>query len=147
MLDYIPDYTGEGERVKNPKEIEYTTSGIKVGGKIIDPELLYRLAQWGASNVELADFFGTNESQIRYYFNEYLSKARASLKLKLRRAQLKVAIENENPTLLIWLGKNILGQSDTQINTDDDKVLPWNTEDLEDYTDADTTQTSTDNNA
>jgi len=128
MFDYIPEYTGEGERVKNPKTGETTTTGIVVSGIVVDTEVLYKLAQFGANNIELAEFFGLNESQIRYYFNEYLTKARSMLKIKLRRAQLKVAIENENPTMHLWLGKNILGQSESPYSNDDEKILPWTTD-------------------
>ena len=137
MFDYVPDYTGYGERVKNPKEIEYTTTGIKVGQTVVDTEILYKLALFGANNCELAEFFGTNESQIRYYFNEYLSKARASLKMKLKRAQLKVAIENESVPMLIWMGKQYLGQGEpTQTLVDNPTVLPFVTADSDDITDA-----------
>lgn len=125
MFDYIPEYTGEGEKVKNPRNGNVNVSGVFVSNKIIDPELLYKLAIMGATNRELGDFFGVPEAQIRYYFTQYLEKARSALKIKLRRAQLKVAIENENPTMLIWLGKNILGQSDSVVDTTEDKILPW----------------------
>jgi hypothetical protein len=128
MFDIIPDYTGEGEKAKNPKPAEAVTQGILVSGKTIDPELLYKLALMGANNKELGDFFGVPESQIRYYFSVFLTKARASLKMKLRRAQLKVAIENENPTMLIWLGRNMLDQTDHQMDTQTEQVLPWITE-------------------
>ena len=146
MFDLVPEYTGEGEKVKNPREGNVTTTGIMVSGKVVDTELLYKLAQMGASNIELADFFGVTESQIRYYFTSFLAKGRASLKLKLRRAQLKVALEDHNPTMLIFLSKSILGMTENPINTDDSKVLPWNT-DIQDEDYADTTQTSTDHNS
>ena len=125
MFDIVPEYTGDGERVKNPKEQQNITTGIRVSGKTIEPELLYKLALMGANNMELGEFFGVSESQIRFYFNEYLRKARASLRMKLRRAQLKVAIENESTAMLIWLGKNILNQSDGQLETQAEQVLPW----------------------
>lgn len=140
MIDtIIPEYNPLKEKAKRPREVTQEVSGIQVGDAIIDPELLYKLAQSGANNMELADFFGTSESQIRYYFTNYLQKARSSLKIKLRRAQLKVAIENENPTMLIWLGKNILGQSDSQAEVAAEQVLPWLTETVEDATQTNTT--------
>ncbi len=146
MFDIIPDYTGDGEKVKNPKAQQTTTTGIKVSGKTIEPELLYKLALMGANNNELADFFGVSEAQIRYYFTCFLQKARSSLKLKLRRAQLKVAIEDYNPTMLIFLGKVMLAQSETQINSDEDKVLPWSITEQEEGYEV-TSQTSTDTDA
>ncbi len=35
-------------------------------------------------------------------------------KVSLRRAQFKLAVEKRHPTMLIWLGKQMLGQQDTQ---------------------------------
>jgi len=43
---------------------------------------------------------------------------------------LKMAL-NGDRTMLIWLGKNILGQSENPIQIDDNQVLPW----LEEQTD------------
>jgi len=45
-------------------------------------------------------------------------------KNSLRRAQLKVALDG-NVTMLIWLGKQMLGQSETKIS-DSNEILPWN---------------------
>jgi len=45
-------------------------------------------------------------------FCQSYKKALAKSKLKLSEAQWKCAIEKLNPTILIWLGKNHLGQSD-----------------------------------
>lgn len=44
-------------------------------------------------------------------FTDYYKSASASGKMSLRRKQLEVAMSG-NPTMLIWLGKNQLGQSD-----------------------------------
>ena len=34
------------------------------------------------------------------------------MKMKLSEAQVKAGIEDRNPTLLVWLGKQYLGQKD-----------------------------------
>jgi len=44
--------------------------------------------------------------------------------MRLRRKQMEVALEG-NPTMLIFLGKAMLGQSDNPLNSDDKKILPW----------------------
>ena len=49
-------------------------------------------------------------------FSEYYKKASATGKTSLRRKQYEVAMKG-NTTMLVWLGKNILGQRDT-IETD-----------------------------
>jgi hypothetical protein len=52
--------------------------------------------------------------QYRQSFAEYYKKASANGKASLRRAQYKSAVDNENPTMLIWLGKQLLNQTDKQ---------------------------------
>lgn len=135
MFDFIPPYDPTIEKCGLPKTEEIVTTGIRIGrgdtSAVVDPETVYKLALMGATNVEIADWWGTTEQSIRYRFSEYLAKARSSLKIKLRRAQLKVAIENENPTMLIWLGRNMLGQSEQVVGNDTEKVLPWITEDAD----------------
>ena len=64
------------------------------------------------------------EDTIRYNFRPYVEKAREETKQKLRQAQIKLALGG-NATMLIFLGKNMLGQSDSPQNTDSDKILPW----------------------
>jgi len=44
-------------------------------------------------------------------FAEYFAQKRSSGKMSLRRKQYSMAMEG-NPTLLVWLGKNWLGQTD-----------------------------------
>ena len=124
-----PDYPlWEYEERKDPKWGEVTRRGLIIGrGKtqrVVPPDDVYKLATRGCPDREIAEWFGVNEDTLRYNFKSYLTKARAHLKQRLRQAQIRTAIEG-NPTLLIWLGKNMLGQSDTPINTDDVKPLPW----------------------
>jgi hypothetical protein len=64
------------------------------------------------------------EDTLRYNFTEYLTKGRAGMKRRLRAVQLSTALSG-NATLLIWLGKQYLGQTDQPMHTDDDKILPW----------------------
>ena len=45
-------------------------------------------------------------------FSEYFKKHSAHGKASLRRRQYKKAVEEGNPAMLIWLGKQWLGQSD-----------------------------------
>ena len=70
-----------------------------------------QLASYGCTNTEIAEYFGVNESTIRRSFAEFLTKGRASGKIKLRQLQMKAA-EQGNVTMLIWLGKQVLGQQD-----------------------------------
>ena len=77
----------------------------------IPEEEVYKLAGYGCPNSEIADFFGCAESTIGERFRSILVKARAEMKQKLRRKQFEMA-EGGDRTMLVWLGKNMLGQSD-----------------------------------
>ena len=89
----------------------------------IDTEEVQKLAKYGMTNVEIADFFGCDESLIRKSYSEYLTKGRAEMKLRLRQLQWKSA-EKGNAVMLIWLGKQMLGQSDIPVG-EDSQPLTW----------------------
>ena len=90
----------------------------------IDTEEVYKLASYGCSNVEIADFFGCDESLIRKSYSEFLNKGRSDMKIKLRKLQWKSA-EKGNVTMQIFLGKNMLGQQDKIEQTELDEPLVW----------------------
>jgi len=114
---------------KNLKWGEITKQGLIVGRgprqKVVPPDDVYKLAVIGCMDREIAHWFDISESTLRYNFSQYLDKARSELKQKLRRSQIKVALDG-NPTMLIWLGKQYLDQKENPINTEDNKPLPWN---------------------
>src|SRR6056300_1620025 len=89
----------------------------------IDVKQVEDLARFGCTNIEIAQFFGCDESTIRKGYSEFLTKGRATQKLRLRQLQWKSA-ESGNVTMQIWLGKQILGQSETPI-ADDNEPLAW----------------------
>ena len=109
-----------------------TKQGLIVGRgdrkKVVPPDEVYYLATLGCSTREIADWFNVTESTLKYNFSEYITKGREEIKQKLRQAQIKTAMSG-NAALLIFLGKNMLGQSDTPQVSDDDKILPWNSND------------------
>ena len=79
----------------------------------IDESEVEKLASYGCTNTEIADFFNCDEGTIRGRFSEILTKTRADLKKRLRKKQVEVA-ESGNVTMLIWLGKQMLEQTDKQ---------------------------------
>lgn len=113
---------------RNAKWGEITRQGLVVGRgenrKVVPPDDVYKLAALGCTDKEICDFFGIHRDTLQYNFSEYITQAQADLKHRLRRAQIKLALEG-NAVMLIWLGKNLLGQQDQPTNTDNDKVLPW----------------------
>jgi len=92
--------------------------------KVVPPDEVFYLATLGCSYKELGEWFGVPEDTMRYNFRPYVEKAREETKQRLRQAQIKLALSG-NAVMLIWLGKNMLGQSDTPTNVDNEKILPW----------------------
>lgn len=80
----------------------------------IDAKEVYKLAQIGCKNEEIADWFGVSSDTISRRFAAELSKGRSDVRMSLRRWQLQAA-ENGNATMLVWLGKQMLGQRDNDI--------------------------------
>ena len=120
-----------GNKPKQLKEATYT--GIEVGRgenkKIIDPKEVRKLASIGMKNSEIAEFFEIDDSTLGYNFKQELTKGRHDLKTSLRQAQIRLALSG-NATLLIWLGKNILGQSENPADSDAHAPLPWQDDDI-----------------
>jgi hypothetical protein len=116
---------------RDPKWGEVTKQGLIVGRgakqRVVPPDEVYKLATMGCPDLEIAEWFGIDDQTLRYNFKQYLAKARSHLKQRLRQAQIRTALDG-NATLLIWLGKNMLGQSDNPLNSEDSKPLPWNEE-------------------
>ena len=83
-----------------------------------------KLASYGCSNVEIADFYGCDESLIRKSFSESLLIGSAKGKIRLRQLQWKSA-EKGNVTMQIFLGKNILGKQDKIETSELDEPLVW----------------------
>jgi len=77
----------------------------------INAEQVEMLASRFWTNVEIAAFFGVDEGTIRKGYSEILIKGRQIGKGKLRDLQWRAA-EKGNTSLLIWLGKQYLGQTD-----------------------------------
>ena len=116
-------------KVKNIKYGEKIVRGRVIGRNktVIPEEQVMELARLHCTNKEIADFFEVPQTTLTDNFRDILTKGRLETKQRLRSAQLKLAL-NGDRTLLIWLGKNILGQSESPINTDSAQVLPWNTQ-------------------
>jgi len=52
-------------------------------------------------------------------FSKAYKKGFSGMKMKLSEAQVKTAIEDRNPTLLVWLGKQYLDQKDSPMPDED----------------------------
>ena len=119
-------------QVKQIKYGEKTVTGRVVGrNKVVVPEdEFYKLAALHSSWKELSDWFGVPVGTLRDNFADIYEKATTETKQKLRRAQLDLAMKGDR-VMLIWLGKNILGQAETPVSNESSQVLPWNDEPLD----------------
>lgn len=121
------------QKKTGPKPKELVTAeiqGVCVGRdkKIIPPNEVFKLAAIGCKDKEIADWFGIKEDTLRYNFSDELLTGRENMKQSLRRAQLTLALSG-NAVMLIWLGKNLLGQTDNPVDTDSNQPLPWEAKD------------------
>lgn len=88
----------------------------------IDPKLVERLASIQCTNEEIAMACGCSADTIERNFAGELERGRARGKRGLRRLQYKRARAGSD-TMLIWLGKNVLGQQDKLDLTNSDGTL------------------------
>jgi hypothetical protein len=77
----------------------------------VDPSLVEKLANINCPNTEIAAIVGCSVDTLTRRFAEVISKGREQCKTRLRQAQIKAALAG-NVVMLIWLGKQMLGQSD-----------------------------------
>jgi hypothetical protein len=115
-----------GPKPKGPGPITIETEGKVVGRdkKPVPSRDVFKLAAIGMKDIEIAEWFGIDGNTLRYNFNVELLKGRNTLVQSLRRKQIEVAMSG-NPTMLIFLGKNLLGQSDSPLAAQEAQVLPW----------------------
>jgi hypothetical protein len=92
--------------------------------KQIDTELLHKLASIHCTMKEMVDIMGVSEDTLKRRFSGIIDKGKAEGKMRLRRKQIEVAMSG-NAVMLIWLGKQMLNQSDSPIQDDDKGILPW----------------------
>jgi len=90
----------------------------------IDEELLYKLATIHCTMNEMVDIMGVSQDTLKRNYAHIIAKGKSDGKMRLRRKQIEVAMSG-NHTMLIWLGKQMLGQSENPMNSDDTKILPW----------------------
>lgn len=84
--------------------------------KNIDPEQVKKLAQIGCAVGEIASIVGCSPDTIQRRFAAVIKTGHEHRNASLRRTQYDVAVNQKNPTMLIWLGKQFLGQKDQTQN-------------------------------
>lgn len=117
--------------------LPYTVTNVKYGEKIVTGRVVGRdkvvipeeqvalLAQYHCTNKEMADFFGVALQTFVDNFRDIITKNRLLTKQRLRKAQLDLALNKHDRVMLIWLGKQMLGQSDSPMTEENSTILPW----------------------
>ena len=89
--------------------------------KFIDTKQVFELAAIMCTNEEIAAVMEIDEMALRNHCAYELLMGRLVGRTSIRRAQYKAALDG-NPTMLIWLGKQLLGQKEPKPE-DSDKDL------------------------
>jgi len=129
------EQTEKYERVtKQVKYGEKLVTGRVIGRNktVIPEEQVAQLAQYHCTNKEIADFFEVPLQTFVDNFRDILTKNREITKQRLRKAQLDLALNKHDRVMLIWLGKQMLGQSDSPVSEDATQILPWQESKTED---------------
>jgi len=131
--DPIEIVEGKPYQVKKIKYGEKTVTGRVIGRAktVIPEEQVELLSQYHCTNKEMADFFDVPLQTFVDNFRDIITKGRLVTKQRLRKAQLDLALNKHDRVMLIWLGKNLLGQQDSPANDDATEILPWNNIDIE----------------
>ena len=92
--------------------------------KPINPGQVEKLAKLGCSQAEIGSVLGCSPDTLHRRFAGALKKGNAELDISLRKKQIDVALKGRNPTtMLIWLGKQRLGQRNEPTSTSQDDQL------------------------
>ena len=78
----------------------------------IDGDKISKWISYGATVKEIADVGNCSEDHIHKVFRQNITKGKAERNIRLRKAQFELALSG-NCSMLIWLGKQYLGQKDT----------------------------------
>lgn len=116
---------------KKRKTVTVEVEAVVVGRdkRVVTPPDVEKLSSLGCKDSEIASWFGISEDTLRYNFLTELMRGRESLKHSLRRAQISLALSG-NPTMLIWLGRNLLGQSENPLDSNENAPLPWHDDEI-----------------
>ncbi len=83
----------------------------------IDEEQIKTLCEFGLDLNELASVSGVSVSTLKRHYDQIIKEGRDKLHYSLKRKQIEIAMGGSVP-MLIWLGKQLLGQADKIENSD-----------------------------
>jgi hypothetical protein len=129
VIPYVEPEIDPSKTGNKPKKlVAVEVYGYEVGRgmrkRVVTPEEVFKLAALGCTDKEIAVWFDIAYDTLRYNFTDIIAKGRQEMKTQLRHAMFKNALGG-NAALQIFLAKNMLGMSDTPMNSDDKQPLPW----------------------
>jgi len=78
-------------------------------------EQLKMMVEVGATQAEVAEYFGISQPTVSTKFGHHFAHGMAKQKISIRRQQMRAALDG-NTSMLIWLGKQVLGQREPKDN-------------------------------
>lgn len=96
----------------------------------IDPKLVQDLAAIGCKTTEIATIVGCSHDTLERRFASEMEKGRSNLRASLRRWQIEAA-KKGNVAMLIWLGKQLLGQTEKVEQVSEVKVKQISPQEIE----------------
>lgn len=90
--------------------------------ELSETERVEKLASYGLTNKEIAEALGYDENTLKRNFEIFLTKGKGNLKKRLKRKQIEVAMKG-NVVMLIWLGKQYLGQTEKAVELGEYKII------------------------
>ena len=91
----------------------------------IDRDVLSKLASLQCTLREMSYVMGVSIDTLKRNYMDTIELGQAEGKIRLRRSMFRHACEKDNAALQIFLAKNLLGMSDSPVDTDDTNILPW----------------------
>ena len=95
--------------------------------KLVAKEVVFKLAAMMCSNAEIGEVLNLSPTAIKHKYQKVIDEGRSQGKKSLRQAQMEKALAGD-VRMLIFLGKQYLGQSDTGDQGEDNQPLPWEEE-------------------
>ena len=80
---------------------------------MVEEQAILKLASKGRTLTEIAAYCDVSDDTISRRFAEAIKRGKSLMRGSLRAEQFELAMRG-NPTMLVWLGKQELGQTDRQ---------------------------------
>ena len=91
----------------------------------VDKAVLRNLCEIQCTIKEIAFVLGVSVDTLNRNYRDVIDEGKSQGKIALRRAQWRNAMEKNNVTMQIWLGKNVLNQTDAPLDEEAGTILPW----------------------